>query len=88
MVCRLLVAACGIWVPDQAVNPGAPSLGAQSLSHWTTWEVPMPQIYMQIQKSVRTPEGSPLEVLRPQVKFPALVQTLYFANENPETQKE
>ena len=48
----------------------------------------MPQFYMQIQKNVRTPEGSPLEVLRPQVKSPALVQTLYFANENPETQKE
>ena len=48
----------------------------------------MPQFYMQIQKNVRTPEGSPLEVLRPQVKSPALVQTLYFANENTETQKE
>ena len=43
----LLVAACGIFscgmgnlVPWPGVEPGPPALGAWSLSHWTTREVP------------------------------------------------
>ena len=36
----LLLSACGIQFPDQGLNLGQPSLGAQSLSHWTTREVP------------------------------------------------
>ena len=36
---RVFVAACGILYPKQESNPG-PLLGAQSLSHWTTREVP------------------------------------------------
>ena len=40
LACKLLVAACGIQFPDQGSNLGSPALGAQSLSHWTTREVP------------------------------------------------
>lgn len=46
------------------------------------------QLSMQIQKSVRTPDWGCLEVLRPQVKCLALVQTPYFANEETEARKE
>ena len=35
----LLVVACDLEFPDQELNPG-PVLGAWSLSHWTTREVP------------------------------------------------
>ena len=40
-MCGLLVAAC-MWdlVPWPGVKPGPPALGAQSLTHWTTREVP------------------------------------------------
>ena len=39
--CECLVAACGIWFPDQTSN-WPPALGAQEAtwSHWTTREVP------------------------------------------------
>ena len=37
---NLLVSGCGIQFPDQGLNLGPPSLGAQSLSHWATREVP------------------------------------------------
>ena len=37
---RVLVAACGLYFPEQGSNPGPPALGAWSLSHWTTREVP------------------------------------------------
>ena len=36
---NLFYLACGIYFPDQGSNLG-PVLGAQSLSHWTTREVP------------------------------------------------
>ena len=39
-LCWVLVAACGIYFPDQGSNPRPPALGAWSLSHWTTREVP------------------------------------------------
>ena len=34
--------SCGMWdlVPRPGIEPGPPALGAQSLSHWTTREVP------------------------------------------------
>ena len=34
--------SCSMWdlAPGPGVEPGPPSLGAQSLSHWTTREVP------------------------------------------------
>ena len=34
--------SCGIWdlVPWAGIKPGSPALGVQSLSHWTTREVP------------------------------------------------
>ena len=38
--CGLFIVRHGIWFPDQEWNPGNPSLGAQSLSHWTIKEVP------------------------------------------------
>ena len=40
-VCEFLVVACGIWFPDQGLNPGPLALGGWSLSHWTTKEVPL-----------------------------------------------
>ena len=43
VACELLVAACGIWFPNQGSNLGPlPALGAWSLSHWTTRGVPTP----------------------------------------------
>ena len=35
--------SCGMWdlVPWPGIEPGPPALGAQSLSHWTTREVPL-----------------------------------------------
>ena len=35
--------SCGMWdlVPWLEIQPGAPALGAQSLSHWITLEVPI-----------------------------------------------
>ena len=41
MACELLVAACmrGL-VPRPGIEPGPPALGVQSLTHWTTREVP------------------------------------------------
>ena len=39
--CRLLVAVCmRDLVPRPGFEPGPPALGAQSLIHWTTREVP------------------------------------------------
>ena len=35
-----LVAACGIQFPEQGLNLGPLALGARSLSHWTTRELP------------------------------------------------
>ena len=34
--------SCGMWdpVPSPGIKPGLPALGAWSLSHWTTREVP------------------------------------------------
>ena len=34
--------SCGMWdlVPSPGIEPGPPALGAGSLSHWTTREVP------------------------------------------------
>ena len=34
-------AACGILVPRPGIEPVPPALGAQSLNHWTTREVPL-----------------------------------------------
>ena len=39
-LCWVLVAACRIWVPWLGIKPWAPALGVQSVSHWTTREVP------------------------------------------------
>lgn len=36
-----LVKACGVWFPDQRLNPGPRVLGAQSLRHWTV-RAPLP----------------------------------------------
>ena len=38
----LLVAACGVLLSDQGVNPGPPELVTWSLSHWTTMDAPCP----------------------------------------------
>ena len=39
--CGLLVMAC-MWdlIPHPGIEPGSPALGAWSLTHWTTREVP------------------------------------------------
>ena len=41
MACEVLVAAYGIQFPDQGLNLEPLALGARSLSHWTTREVPI-----------------------------------------------
>ena len=38
VVCELLVVPCGVWFPDQGLNPD-PLHWECSLSHWTTREV-------------------------------------------------
>ena len=35
-----LAAACGILVPQPGIEPALPAVEVQSLSHWTTGEVP------------------------------------------------
>ena len=37
---ELLVEVCKFYFPNQRLNPGPPTLGVQSLSHWTTKEIP------------------------------------------------
>ena len=37
---RLHCVACGILAPRPGIEPMPPALGAQSLNHWTTREVP------------------------------------------------
>ena len=39
--CKLLVAACGIWFPDQELNPGPLHWERGVLASWTTREVPI-----------------------------------------------
>ena len=48
----VLVVACGIFscdmrdlVPCVGIEPGPPALGAWSLSHWTTREVPSSNVF-------------------------------------------
>ena len=40
--CGTWTLSCGMWdlVPWPGIEPGPPALGVQSLSHWTTREVP------------------------------------------------
>ena len=40
MACRIF--SCGMWdlVPQSRIEPGPPTLGVCSLSHWTIREVP------------------------------------------------
>ena len=47
--CELLVAAC-MWdlVPGPGIKPGCPALGAWSLTHWTTREVPRILVFYHI----------------------------------------
>ena len=43
--CKLLVVACRLdLVPGPGMEPGPPAFGAQSLIHWTTREVPDPEL--------------------------------------------
>ena len=54
--CGLLVAACTCdLVPWPGIEPGPPALGAQSLTHWTTREVPE----LQFQTEVFHPGSNP-----------------------------
>ena len=39
-MCRVLVVACGIYVPWSGIRSGLPELGAWSLNHWITREAP------------------------------------------------
>ena len=40
--CGMWTLSCGMWdlVPWPGIEPGPPALGAQSLSHWTTRDIP------------------------------------------------
>ena len=42
--CSMRTLSCGMWdlVPKPGIEPGPPALGARSLRHWTTREVPTP----------------------------------------------
>ena len=45
MESSIFIVACGIFsmrdlVPEPEIKPRPPALGAQSLSHWTTREIP------------------------------------------------
>ena len=42
--CGMQTLSCSMQdlVPRPGIEPGPPALGAQSLTHWTTWEVPLP----------------------------------------------
>ena len=40
-LCCVLVAAYEIYFPEQRMNSGPPALGEWSLSHGSTWEVPL-----------------------------------------------
>jgi len=42
--CDMQILSCGMWdlVPWPGIKPRTPAMGAESLSHWTTREVPLP----------------------------------------------
>ena len=49
----LLHAACRLLVPQSEIEPVLPALGAQSLSHWATWEVSKshcPEVFFKTKK--------------------------------------
>ena len=48
--CGMRTFSWGMWnlVPWPGMEPGPPALGAQSLSHWTTREVPVVSFYLQV----------------------------------------
>ena len=53
---HVLVAARGIQLPDQVLNPRPPALGARSLSHWMTGEVPkisFPTVNLRVRKKLK-----------------------------------
>ena len=55
--CRLLVAACmRDLVPRPGIKPRPPALGVQSLTHWTTREVPM-ILFLEILKHTNREKG-------------------------------
>ena len=43
LVAQVYLFGCDMWdlVPWPGIEPGSPALGAQSLSHWTTRQVPV-----------------------------------------------
>ena len=45
--CDLWILSCGMWdlVSWPGIEPGPPTLGAQSLSHWTTRKVSLSNLY-------------------------------------------
>ena len=47
--CDMQTLGCSTWdlVPWPGIKPGLPTLGAWSLSHWTTGEVPQPSFFSQ-----------------------------------------
>ena len=47
--CGMQDLSCGMWdlVPRPGIEPGPPALGARSLNHWTTREVPTWSFYIQ-----------------------------------------
>ena len=59
-LCWVLVAACGIFsccmwdlIPWPGIEPRPPTLGARSLSHWTTREVPRDAILLALKMEGR-----------------------------------
>ena len=58
--CGKQTLSCGMWdpVPWSGIKPGPSALGVQSLSHWTTREVPHFQFYRNYKEKRKIPNDS------------------------------
>ena len=81
-LCQVLAAACGIsdphcciWdpIPSPGIEPRLPTLGTQTLSHWTTREVPGITIF----ESVSGSETSPLSTLYSFLEYKLIAQQVH-----------
>ena len=71
-----LAAACTRdLVPRPGIEPGSPALGAQSLSHWTTREVPRTEsksLFVAAEVQLQPPISSPRPLCPRQPRWPSL----------------
>ena len=68
VVCKLLVVAC-MWylVPQPGIEPRPPALGAWSLTHWTTREVPILFLRCRFQELFPDPLNKNLKYWGPRI---------------------